>query len=617
MIVKELITKLGFKVNDSQLRVYNKKINNAKEAINKTVATIAKVSAAAAIAGGVVIAKIGKEALTMASDLEEVQNVVDKTFGSMAESVNEWSREALNAYGLSELQAKTMTGTLGAMFKATGFSESALTEMSTTLVGLAGDFASFYNMGQEEAFEKIRAGINGSTEPLQSLGIQMTQANLDAYALSQGLGKTVSKMSEMEKQQLRYNYLLSVTADQQGDFADGLETSWSNYKRILSANITQLGSDVFKQAVPIAIKFTKLLNEIVVGLKSWAALNTDRITAFWDKVMEKIKETVVRFYIAIGKIKRSTNNFEGLRNMVSGMAKIIDTVVKIFLKLAVIIFPFLDKILGIVPKLIVAFSAIKAGLAIFNGVNSIMNILGAMNPIVLAIIAGIIVLTVAIYAIVKNWDKVKAAFAKSAEWIKGLFTRLGSAIKSAWSKIGDTVSGWIGSMISGLVRFWNSIVSFFKTLWDSIKNIFFSFGDSIKNIFDPVIEGIKNGWGSLMDFFSGLWGKITAKFDDFKNGIAEKWEKIKSFFSFDWGKAPDVSTAIMGSTAGPSSSYISSPTNTEINSHPTINVAVPAGTSEEQARAISMQVEQAMNSTWEGIIGDARASVAVPEMRSY
>lgn len=107
-----------------------------------------------------------KKGIENASNLEEVQNVVDTTFGKSAETINKWAKEAATAYGMSELQAKKFNGTMGAMLKSMGLSDKEVLKMSTDMTGLAGDMASFYNLDHQEAFDKIRSGISGETKIL-------------------------------------------------------------------------------------------------------------------------------------------------------------------------------------------------------------------------------------------------------------------------------------------------------------------------------------------------------------------------------------------------------------------------------------------------------------------
>ena len=187
----------------------------------------------------------GSAAVSAASDLAEVQNVVDTTFGDSANQIETWSKKAIKQFGLTETKAKQFTSTLGAMFKSAGMNGDSIVEMSTDLAGLAADMSSFYNLDFDTAFQKIRSGISGETEPLKQLGINMSVANLEAYALSKGITKAFNSMSQSEQIMLRYQYLMDATADAQGDFektSDGL----ANGLRLLQSNFesikTTLGS---------------------------------------------------------------------------------------------------------------------------------------------------------------------------------------------------------------------------------------------------------------------------------------------------------------------------------------------------------------------------------------
>lgn len=224
------------------------------------------VSAAFGVAA---LVKFGKESIKLASDIEEVQNVIDVTFGGGAAQIEKFAQSAAAAFGLSELSAKQYTGTMGAMLKSSGLAASQAQEMSIALTGLAGDIASFYNLDTDTAFEKIRAGISGETEPLKQLGINMSVANMEAYALSQGITKIYNAMSPAEQTLLRYNYLLSVTTDAQGDFAR-TSGSFANQLRILQLNFDQLRIAVGSALIPIAQAVLPGINAIIAALTKLA-----------------------------------------------------------------------------------------------------------------------------------------------------------------------------------------------------------------------------------------------------------------------------------------------------------------------------------------------------------
>lgn len=208
-----------------------------------------------------------KESIQLASDLEEVQNVVDVTFGEGADSIYSWAKTASTEFGLTALQAQQFTSRIGAGLKAMGItSEGELNDMSTTLAGLAGDLASFYNLSADETYTKIFSGvISGETEGLKALGVVMTQTNLEAFAMSQGITKNVSAMTAAEKAQLRYQYLLYATSDAQGDFARTSD-SYANQTKILHMNLENLGATIGQTILPMLTQFTSGLNDLIQRL---------------------------------------------------------------------------------------------------------------------------------------------------------------------------------------------------------------------------------------------------------------------------------------------------------------------------------------------------------------
>lgn len=211
--------------------------------------------------GAIGITKLTKDVIGLASDLEEVQNVVDVAFGSSADTINKFAKDAATSFGLSELSAKQFSGTMGAMLKSMGLTGDAVVNMSMDIVGLAGDMASFYNLDHQEAFDKIRSGIAGETEPLKQLGINMSVANLEAYALSQGIKTTYNEMSEAEKVTLRYNYLMSTTADAQGDFTR-TQDSFANQLRIAKLEVQTAGAAIGKELLPVATQGAKVVGNL-------------------------------------------------------------------------------------------------------------------------------------------------------------------------------------------------------------------------------------------------------------------------------------------------------------------------------------------------------------------
>lgn len=266
---------------------------------------------------GQALLRIGKDALNAASDLEEVQNVVDVTFGDGAAKIESWSKTAGAQFGLTETQAKRFSSTMGAMMKSSGIAGDEIVKMSTDLSGLAADMASFYNLDFETAFQKIRSGISGETEPLKQLGINMSVANLNAYALQKGLSKTFEQMSQGEQTMLRYQYIMSATADAQGDFARTSD-GYANSMRTLETNIESLKTKLGQVLIPAisdAISWVNSFLEKITGDHDRTILDDfadiDLNTAAKMQEIENTKTRTQELLDLLDKVYGNGENGEG------------------------------------------------------------------------------------------------------------------------------------------------------------------------------------------------------------------------------------------------------------------------------------------------------------------
>lgn len=223
------------------------------------------------IGGAFAIGKLtqfGKECVELGSNLAEVQNVVDVTFTTMSDKVNEFAKNAMTSAGLSETMAKQYVGTFGAMSKSFGFSEAQAYDMSTALTQLTGDVASFYNISQDLAYIKLKSVFTGETETLKDLGVVMTQSALDQFALANGYGKTTSAMTEQEKVALRLAFVQKQLSAASGDFIRTSD-SWANQVRVMQLQLQSLKATVGQGLINL---FTPVLRVINILLGKLATL---------------------------------------------------------------------------------------------------------------------------------------------------------------------------------------------------------------------------------------------------------------------------------------------------------------------------------------------------------
>lgn len=234
------------------------------------------------IIGGVFAGKslinFGKQAIQLASDLQEVQNVVDVAFGDMSYKAEAFAKSAIENFGISELSAKRTASTYMAMAKGMGIAEDVASDMAITMTGLTADIASFYNMSQERADVILKSVYTGETETLKQLGIVMTEVNLQNFAMSKGITKNLSAMTQQEKTMLRYQFVLEQTRLAQGDFVR-TQDSWANQTRILSERWKEMQATFGEAFMALGTLILPVINKTIEALTVLAKLS--QIVAQW------------------------------------------------------------------------------------------------------------------------------------------------------------------------------------------------------------------------------------------------------------------------------------------------------------------------------------------------
>lgn len=207
----------------------------------------------------------GGAAIKLASDFNESMNKVDVSFKSSAAEVQAFAKTALTSFGIAEGTALDMAALFGDMATGMGVSTSEAAKLSTSLVGLAGDLASFKNIGIDQVQTALAGIFTGETESLKRLGIVMTEANVKAYAFSTGIKKSYDEMSQAEKVMLRYNYVLSVTKNAHGDFAR-TGGGAANQMRMFAESLKQVGAQFGQIVLPYVTAAFKAFNSFMVSV---------------------------------------------------------------------------------------------------------------------------------------------------------------------------------------------------------------------------------------------------------------------------------------------------------------------------------------------------------------
>lgn len=255
------------------------------------------------------VGKIGS-AVDLASQLTEVQNVVDTTFGDMASKVDDFTKTSIQDFGMSELTVKQISSRFQALGTSIGISSEqvangtavankalmsqnntlykttdSMADMSLNLTRLAGDMASFYDVDQADVAKSLQSIFSGTIAPLRRYGLDLTQATLSEWAMKNGLDANIKSMTQAEKVLLRYNYVMANTQAAQGDFAKTANT-WANSVRVLKQEFQAWGSIIGSVIINALKPFVQALNKVMLKVISFTRTVADALGAIFGWTIE-------------------------------------------------------------------------------------------------------------------------------------------------------------------------------------------------------------------------------------------------------------------------------------------------------------------------------------------
>jgi phage-related protein len=191
------------------------------------------------------------DSMRAASDLNETTSKVGVVFGKSADQILAWGKTSASTLGMSSNAALAAAGTYGNLFVSMGMLPQKAADMSSGLVNLAGDLASFNNTPTDQVLEALRSGLVGETEPLRQLGVNITQATVEAKAMAMGLWDGKGAIDANAKAQATYALILEQTKTAQGDFAR-TSSGMANQQRINAAKIENAQAKMGKVLMDVA-----------------------------------------------------------------------------------------------------------------------------------------------------------------------------------------------------------------------------------------------------------------------------------------------------------------------------------------------------------------------------
>ena len=217
------------------------------------------------------IGKVIKDSIQMGMDAVESDSLFETSLGKWADSVRDWSEETADALGLNAVAMRKNTGVIYNMTSSMGVAEDNALKLSKGISLLSEDMASFYNLDSSEAFNKLRAGLTGETEPLKALGILVDENTVKQVAYSEGIAQNGAELTQQQKVLARYVAILKQTGNAQGDLARTINSP-ANQLRLLKNQVSQLGLAFSNFLIPIVSAVLPYITAFVKVITS--ALNT-------------------------------------------------------------------------------------------------------------------------------------------------------------------------------------------------------------------------------------------------------------------------------------------------------------------------------------------------------
>jgi len=469
--ILKLLVSLGLDSSE-----YTKGLGDAEEKANKSsknivngLSTVGKgVIVAGAAAGAAGLAFIAST-IGPASDLNETLSKTSVVFGEYADKVLKFGDTSATALGMSREEALAGAATYGNLFRAMDMTEEASAGMSTGLVQLAADLASFNNMDPTEVMDKLRSGLSGQTEPLRSLGVNLNAALIEAKALEMGLWDGNDAIDAAAKAQASYALIMEQTTLAQGDFArtsDGL----ANQQRIIAANFKNMKATIGTALLPMMEKLSSTLNSLFSDPAFQAGLQKfiDGLGRFASKVIEAIPQVIDWFK----RMKAWFSENEGV-------------------------------IIGILAALGVAVAAFVYTTVI----PAIVSMIVALGPVLLVMAAVAAVAFLVYTAWTKNWGGIQEKTKVATDWIKNVVNNFVTTIQTWWAAHGE------------------KIIAIATALWDAVKTVFNFAVDIIKGIFSAFRSAFEGDWYAFGEKLREVWDKVWAAI---KTAVETAWPLIKA-----------------------------------------------------------------------------------------
>lgn len=442
-----------------------------------------------------------------ASDAVESTNKVNVVFGESAGIVTTFASTSAHSLGIMESAALDSMGTFGNMFTTMGIGRKEAAYMSIDIVKLAADLGSFNNIDPTEMLGKLQSGLVGEIEPLRSVGILMSEAQVKAQAMAMGLGDANGNLTEAEKVQARYALIMQQSTAAQGDFTR-TSGELANATRITNALFHDTAAALGEQLLPYKLQLIQLVQR---ALEAFQGLSPE------------VQNWII--IIAAGAA--------ALGPLILGLGAVVTA-------LGALLSP-----IGLVVAAVVALGVAWA--TNFGGIrDKTQEVIDFVRPYIEAAMNFIRDIVEEVLGKIQAW------WAENGETVIQVVTAAWLTIKGAFTEATDFIRGVVEWFLGTVEGWWaqhgNSVMTIVSFLWETIKGIVETISTVISQLLSGFFNAVRGFWeehgATITGIASNIWETIKGIIQALATVIGGIVDGLAALIQGDWEGLEEAVTAI-------------------------------------------------------------------------
>lgn len=637
MIVRELITKIGFNVDDKKLQAVEKRVDNFSSKMNALSSSILGLGTRLTAFATVPIALLGRSLINSASDAEETASKFRTVFQDVSDAAEKTTKNLSKNFGLSSRAAQQLLGDTGDLLTGFGFSGQAALDLARDVNELAVDLASFTNFsgGAAGASASLTKALLGERESLKTLGISILEADVVAQVL---LNTQKGLTFETERQAKAYATLQIAQRQSKNAIGDFARTSeqFANQQRIFTARLDDLSVSFGKILIPTALKAVRVFIKLAENFNGLSDSTKNiivgvlAVTAAVGPLLLILAGLVKSVAFVASGLKVLTVAFKGL-----SLAMATNPIIAVVAALSLLGFAFYQWATSTEENMAVVKEAWSRFLGLFQDVwEAVRSTLNGIFALFQKIATALKPLGDAFLnlgrEILSLFNTVFGGLIKVITWFFSLFSdgtkssseniitleRVLSVLGTTLLTLVDIIRFWVevfadaikrivdvfSGILNGANNLFKALMSGTDTVKSYMNSAFTSIGEHVNSVWDWISEGARDWLSGITDYISSfvdkiMWAvdKVRGAFSWVGNTAKSVGSKISNFFGFGEEetepKKQKKVTAIqdfvtgrsMGGAFNPQQSSVnSSNTTRNINVNSEVTVQVPQGTSSQQ-----------------------------------